>query len=149
MMKMRDMSDFPFVLTLIATPPLPPITEDMVNAVRGVLLTTDTPQWLEPKVAVDIPFSGTTPQEAREAVKLALMGKQVDVVIQPQKGRRKLMLLADMDGTIMREESLDELADCAGKKLDVASITVRAMRGELDFEGALKARGGHAQRSAR
>lgn len=140
MMKMRDMSDYPYILTLIATPPLSPVTEDMVNAVRGVLLTTDTPQWLEPKVAVDIPFSGTTPQEAREAVKLALMGKQVDVVIQPQKGRRKLMLLADMDGTIMREESLDELADCAGKKLDVASITVRAMRGELDFEGALKAR---------
>jgi phosphoserine phosphatase len=64
----------------------------------------------------------------------------VDLVVQPSVGRRKRVLLADMDSTMIRQECIDELADMAGVGTEVAAITARAMNGELDFEGALKAR---------
>lgn len=69
---------------------------------------------------------------------LAVAGCDVNVV--PVAGRRKRLFLADMDSTIIGVECIDELADFAGVKAEVAGITERAMRGELDFEGALVAR---------
>jgi phosphoserine phosphatase len=66
----------------------------------------------------------------------------VDWCVQPAEGRRKRLLLADMDSTIINVECLDELADYAGKKAEIAEITERAMRGELEFEGALRERVG-------
>lgn len=63
-----------------------------------------------------------------------------DVNLVPAEGRRKRLLIADMDSTIIGVECIDELADFAGLKAEVAAITERAMRGELDFEGALTAR---------
>ena len=65
---------------------------------------------------------------------------RVDLVVVPTKGRRKRMLLADMDSTMIRQECIDELADEAGVGERVKDITARAMNGELDFEGALKER---------
>ena len=76
----------------------------------------------------------------REAAQLAISGLPVDICVQPAEHRRKRLLLADMDSTIIGCECLDELADFAGKKAEVAAITERAMRGEIGFEGALKAR---------
>ena len=64
----------------------------------------------------------------------------MDLCVQPEVGRRKRLLLADMDSTIIACECLDELADFAGRKAEVAAITERAMRGELEFEGALRER---------
>lgn len=64
----------------------------------------------------------------------------MDICVQPVEGRRKRLLLADMDSTIIACECLDELADFAGRKAEVAAITDRAMRGELEFEGALRER---------
>lgn len=64
----------------------------------------------------------------------------VDVALIPTRGRRKRVLAADMDSTIIGCECIDELADFAGRKAEIAAITERAMRGELDFEGALSAR---------
>lgn len=64
----------------------------------------------------------------------------MDLCVQPEEGRRKRLLLADMDSTIIACECLDELADFAGRKAEVAAITERAMRGELEFEGALRER---------
>jgi phosphoserine phosphatase len=64
----------------------------------------------------------------------------LDVNLVPAAGRRKRLLLADMDSTIISVECIDELADFAGVKAEVAAITERAMQGELDFEGALIAR---------
>jgi phosphoserine phosphatase len=64
----------------------------------------------------------------------------VDVVVQPRDGRRKMLLVADMDSTMITVECIDELADYAGLKPKIAAITEAAMRGELDFEAALDAR---------
>lgn len=65
---------------------------------------------------------------------------RVDVVVQPAGGREKKLLVADMDSTMITVECIDELADYAGIKAEVAAVTEAAMRGELDFEGALDAR---------
>lgn len=64
----------------------------------------------------------------------------VDVLVQKQDGRRKRLLIADMDSTLIGQECIDELAAAAGKKEVIAAITERAMRGELEFEGALRER---------
>jgi phosphoserine phosphatase len=64
----------------------------------------------------------------------------VDIVVQPREGRRKRLLVADMDSTMIMVECIDELADYAGVKAEVAAVTERAMRGELDFAAALDAR---------
>jgi phosphoserine phosphatase len=65
---------------------------------------------------------------------------RVDWAITPVEGRRKRLLVSDMDSTIIGQECIDELADFAGRKTEVSAITERAMRGELDFEGALSER---------
>ena len=77
-----------------------------------------------------------------ETVKTGLADLAVDFVIQPVANRRKGLLIADMDSTIINVECLDELADFAGVKAQVSEITERAMRGELAFEGALRERVG-------
>ncbi|MCR5879021.1 phosphoserine phosphatase SerB [Phenylobacterium sp. J367] len=66
----------------------------------------------------------------------------IDWCVQPAEGRKKRLLVADMDSTIINVECLDEIADYAGKKAEIAEITERAMRGELEFEGALRERVG-------
>ncbi len=76
----------------------------------------------------------------RHAAKLALEDLAVDHCVQPWEGRRKQVLIADMDSTIIGCECIDELADFAGVKDKVSTITERAMRGELDFESALRER---------
>src|SRR5215469_3872851 len=74
----------------------------------------------------------------RAAVNEALEHQPVDFAVQPAEGRRKTLFVADMDSTIIGCECLDELADFAGVKEEVAAITERAMRGEIGFEGALR-----------
>ena len=76
----------------------------------------------------------------REAAHTALEGLPVDVAVQLTEGRRKALFIADMDSTIIGCECLDELADFAGVKAQVAAITERAMAGEIGFEGALRER---------
>ncbi|KJS36535.1 MAG: phosphoserine phosphatase [Hyphomonas sp. BRH_c22] len=75
-----------------------------------------------------------------EAVHAAVKGLEADVCVLPAANRRKRLLISDMDSTIIGQECLDELADFAGLKAEVSAITERAMRGELDFEGALTTR---------
>jgi phosphoserine phosphatase len=74
------------------------------------------------------------------AVHTALEGTFVDAIATPTEGRRKALLVADMDSTIVTGETLDELADFAGLKDRIAAITARAMNGELDFKAALRER---------
>ena len=78
------------------------------------------------------------PQAARDALEGVYPG--VDVVVQPLAGREKRLLVADMDSTMITVECIDELADYAGIKPQIAAITEAAMRGELDFGAALDAR---------
>ena len=70
----------------------------------------------------------------------ALGDLPIDIVVQPRRGRRKKLFLADMDSTMIGQECIDELADFAGLKAHVAAITERAMRGEIEFEPALRER---------
>ncbi len=93
--------------------------------------------WIDQGVAVDVRFTGD-PAVARTALEGAL--PLTDIVVQPSDGRVKRLLVADMDSTMITVECIDELADYAGIKAQVAEVTERAMRGELDFEGALDAR---------
>ena len=96
--------------------------------------------WLS-ETAVDIALNG--PAEVRQAeIGEALAGLPVDFCLQEAEGRRKKLFVADMDSTIIGCECLDELADFAGLKAEIAAITERAMRGEIEFEGALRERVG-------
>lgn len=98
--------------------------------------------WLEADRAADIPFSAAsdTLPEVRAGCVAASMGLPVDIILQPAAHRRKTLLLADMDSTMIGQECVDELADLVGLKALVAAITDRAMRGELAFEPALRER---------
>lgn len=96
-----------------------------------------SPRWIEEGKAADIPFA-RNPAAAREALEGAFPG--VDLVVQAEEGREKALLVADMDSTMITVECIDELADFAGIKAEIAAVTERAMRGELDFAEALDAR---------
>ncbi len=93
--------------------------------------------WLDRGKAADL-FFNTDPVAARAA--LTGLGDGVDIIVQPRAIRSKNLLIADMDSTMITVECIDELADYAGIKAQIAEITERAMRGELDFAGALHGR---------
>ena len=100
------------------------------------------PAWLAPEEAADIAFAGAAPEAVLPALRITLGDAKVDAIAQGSAGRRKDLLLADMDSTIVTSETLDELAAFAGLKEKISAITKRAMNGELDFEGALRERVG-------
>ncbi|WP_294137181.1 phosphoserine phosphatase SerB [Sphingobium sp.] len=93
--------------------------------------------WLDADKAADI-FFAADPVAARAA--LTDLGQGIDIIVQPQATREKALIIADMDSTMITVECIDELADYAGIKPQIAEITERAMRGELDFAGALDER---------
>jgi phosphoserine phosphatase len=132
------------VLTLIAPPGA--LAPDAIAAARAALAAagaaTDEPGWLAAAEAADLPFTGLAPEAADDAARAALAGRPVDLIAQQAEGRRKRLLIADMDSTIVTSETLDELAGFAGLKDRIAAITKRAMNGELDFESALRERVG-------
>lgn len=103
---------------------------------RAGAVVGDT-DWLAADVALDLPFGGVDPGAVLARVRDALGDCPIDANAQPAAGRRKRVLIADMDSTIITSESLDELAEYAGLKEVIAPITARAMRGELEFEAAL------------
>jgi phosphoserine phosphatase len=93
--------------------------------------------WLDEEQAIDLRFDRES-AKARATLELTVTG--ADVAVQPETGRAKRLLVADMDSTMITVECIDELADYAGIKAEVAAVTERAMRGELDFAAALDAR---------
>jgi phosphoserine phosphatase len=130
------------VLTLIAPPGrLPPgILARAREALSALGADPGKPDWLAEAEAVDLPFAGLNPEQAVAALHAALPAEPVDAIAQPAEGRRKSLLIADMDSTIVTSETLDELAAYAGLKEQVAEITRRSMNGELDFSAALRER---------
>ncbi|WP_281981435.1 phosphoserine phosphatase SerB [Thalassorhabdomicrobium marinisediminis] len=121
-----------FVITLITAPGVldPALVDSLRNAWGG-----QSVQWLAADEAAEFAVAEGPANFWHVWTELQALG--VDLVCQPLEGRRKTMLLADMDSTMIRQECIDELADEAGVGARVAEITARAMNGELDFEGAL------------
>ena len=133
------------VLVLIAAPQLQPLDDSMVataiEALRDAGATVETPRWLAPDEAAELAFdSNHAATRMRSAVERVLEGWPVDAAVLPAENRRKRLLIADMDATIVENETLDELADEAGVGAEVAAITIRSMRGEIDFSAALRER---------
>jgi phosphoserine phosphatase len=134
------------VATLICNPADPALDSTVVDGARAILPTPGPARWLFDGVAVDIPFGDQTAFEAVDirAVEHRLREARgdlpIDIVVQPRATRRKKLFLADMDSTMIGQECIDELADFAGLKAHVAAITERAMRGEIEFEPALRER---------
>lgn len=95
-------------------------------------------RWIDDAVAADVAIDGVVAAAARQAVEAT--GLRVDVFVQPAATRARRMIIADMDSTMITVECIDELADYAGIKPQIAAVTEAAMRGELDFAEALDAR---------
>ncbi|SMX46660.1 phosphoserine phosphatase SerB [Actibacterium lipolyticum] len=128
-----------FIATLLTNPSAKGLTPATVDAVRNAWGGGEV-QWLAPDVAAEFPLESMPSNQWDVWEDLQKLG--VDLVILPAEGRRKKMLLADMDSTMIQQECIDELAAEAGIGERVAEITARAMNGELDFEGALNERVG-------
>ena len=129
------------VATLICNPANPALDSTIVDGALAVLPSPGRAEWLFNEVAVDIPFTGSEDVKAIEGrLREARGDLPIDIVVQPAAFRRKKLFLADMDSTMIGQECIDELADFAGLKAHVAAITERAMRGEIEFEPALRER---------
>ena len=130
----------PTTLTLIGRPgSLTPALVDSARAELGArgIITRSEIDWLAPAEACDLLLPDLLPDRLRGRLATRLAPAQVDAVIQRTEHRRKRLLIADMDSTIITCECLDELADSVGLKPKISAITERAMRGEIAFEGAL------------
>lgn len=127
------------VLTLIAG--TEPLGHSAVAAARNALVSggarVGDAIWLAAGGACDIPFERTPPFEAAADVRDALEGQPFDIVAQPVDGRRKKLLVADMESTIIDNEMIDELAAELGLQDRIVDLTARTMRGELDFAESL------------
>ena len=125
----------PEIASLVAAPgALDPATAETLRSAWG----GGALRWLSPREAAEFELPARPDTAAHVRAQMHLMG--IDVNLVPAEGRRKAMLLADMDSTMIGQECIDELADLAGVAGEVAPITAAAMRGELGFEGALEAR---------
>jgi len=133
------------VATLICNPASPALDSTVVDGARAILPSPGPAQWLFDEVAVDIPFEGQIAEgldlhAIESRLREARGDLPIDIVVQPAAFRRKKLFLADMDSTMIGQECVDELADFIGLKAHVAGITERAMRGEIEFEPALRER---------
>jgi len=125
-----------YVITLIADRAATALTRAITDSVREAIAGGE-PVVLSPGEATDIPVAAA-PDIA--TIRAALAGMPIDAIASTTENRRKRLLVADMDSTIVTGETLDELADFAGLKDRIAAITARAMNGELDFKSALRER---------
>ncbi|HEX5280489.1 MAG TPA: phosphoserine phosphatase SerB [Micropepsaceae bacterium] len=116
----------------------PEMAQTIGSAIRSAAAAGEI-DWLAPAQAFDIPFAGD-PDAVRAALRNVNDEWLLDVNVVSGTNRRKKLLVADMDSTIICCECIDELADMAGIKPKVATITERAMRGEIDFPAALRER---------
>lgn len=132
------------VLTVINAPGKVALSPADAAGVREALhrsgVSTEAPAWLDAGISFDVPFAGIAPAAAEAAARQVLGNTRADVVAQPTTHRRKRLLVADMDSTVIGQECLDELAARAGIGAQMAALTDRAMAGEIDFAEALRQR---------
>jgi phosphoserine phosphatase len=129
--------------TLISNPAKPAVTQAVIDAARILLPVAGEPLVLAGGVACDLPFEFAPDGDLRallDSLRAALTPAPIDVVVQPAAHRRKKLFVADMDSTMISQECIDELADYAGLKARISAITERAMKGEIEFEPALRER---------
>jgi phosphoserine phosphatase len=127
------------VLTLIAGARARQIVPRLADEVAGAIGISGRPTWLADD-ACDLVFDATSPALAEAAARGVIGGAEIDVLVQPVANRRKRLLVADMESTIIENEMLDELADFLGLRPQISEITRRAMNGEIDFTASLEAR---------
>jgi phosphoserine phosphatase len=131
-----------YVLTLAVNSKFANLASSAVDLAADALAEAGadvgSPDWLADDIACDIPFDDLSPTTASALIQGQLT--EVDVFAQSQNGRRKSLLLSDMDATIVTCETLDELADFAGIKNEIAEITARAMNGEIAYNDSLRQR---------
>ena len=128
------------VLTLIAGPRGRSSLPRLAPAIAAALGIGSKPDWLAPGQACDLVLDVASPVRAEKTARALVKGAGIDVLVQPAAGRRKRLLVADLESTIIENEMLDELAERLGIRPQVAEITRRAMNGEIDFVAALEAR---------
>lgn len=131
-----------YVVTLVSSKPDVPLQESYVEQAIGVIQKSDiqvtcAPVFLAPGKAADIGVAEPAHYRLLQSIRGELDNACIDVFCSPVEGRRKKLVLADMDSTIVVGETLDDLAEYAGLKEKIAEITARAMNGELDFHSAL------------
>ncbi|MGB0908504.1 MAG: phosphoserine phosphatase SerB [Maricaulaceae bacterium] len=133
-------------LTCSATFVLPKADDSLFDKIKSLAaqhIDGETQQdILSPNKSLDIIFECNDPaaMQARLSEALNALYIEADICVQPIETRKKTLLICDMDSTLIGQECIDELADFAGVKAEVSAITERAMRGEIDFDGALKKR---------
>ena len=131
------------VLTLVAGPDETALP-DVVAALGRALPRAGAPDWLAPGVACDLALADADADadadEAERTARAAIGEARIDVVVQPGAGRRKRLLVADLEATMIENEMLEELAEFVGLRAPVAEITRRAMNGDIDFAAALAER---------
>jgi phosphoserine phosphatase len=131
-----------FVATLVANPLHFALSDALIARAAQALRDIESWRWLDQNVAADLFFSGDENglSMARDRLRAELAEAAVDIIVQRTTGRRKKLLLADMESTLIGQECVDELAERVGIGARVAAITERAMRGEIEFEPALRER---------
>lgn len=133
------------VLTLISPRQERSLDDGQIEKALACLPSPGVPRWLSEGEACDITFTPDTDGDVavlENTLRTGFGSLGIDVAIQPAGNRRKKLLVADMDSTIIRQECIDEIADFAGLKDRISAITEQAMRGELNFEAALRERVG-------
>ena len=126
-----------FTVTLLTNPKTANLDREMVESLRNAWGGGNA-LWLAPGIAAEFPVAAMPAN--RVEVWQGLQVLRIDMAIQPTQNRKKRLLIADMDSTMIQQECIDELADEAGVGAHVAQITARAMNGELEFEAALRER---------
>ncbi len=116
------------------------LDEALIGRLAALVPAAGPARWLAPGTAAEIPVETADPRGLADALRHAIAPSPVDVNVVAVAARRKRLLLADMDSTMIEQECIDELADYVGLKDKVAGITERAMRGEIAFEPALRER---------
>ena len=128
------------VLTLIAGAHGASGLPGLVAAIADALGIPAEPVWLAPGEACDLVFDALGCAAVEGVARALIKNGNIDVLVQPLAERRKRLLVADMESTIIENEMLDELADFLGLRSQISEITRRAMNGEIDFVAALEAR---------
>ena len=126
-----------FTASLLTNPAKPTLDHATVDSLRNAW-GGGAVRWLNPGIAAEFPLE--TIPENRWQVWADLQSLSVDLVVLSSQSRRKRLLIADMDSTMIEQECIDELADEAGIGPHVAAITRRTMNGDLDFAAALRER---------